>query len=279
MSDEYAGLGLSPEELEALQDDDVSAPEPVEEAEDEPDAPVADTEDAAEGPADEQAAIAEEPVPEAPTAAEPVAEKDPTGFIPQFQAQELPDNLDQIAADLDKKFEEGDIALAEYNQYRERILSARIQAQMAQQMNAQIAQQRWQWEQETFFNDDRNADLRDPIVQGAMAAALKAIYADPEKQGMNGWQCLNEAARTVRSVLGLAAKAATPTPAQPAAEPKPERKAPPVNVKTLGAVPAAESNTPTDNRKFAHLDKLTGLDYEKALARLSPEEQEAYLSA
>lgn len=48
---------------------------------------------------------------------------------------------------------------------------------------------------------------------------------------------------------------------------------------TLGGLPAAAPATGGDGGEFAHLEKLTGLDYERAIARMTPEQRDRWSQA
>ena len=48
---------------------------------------------------------------------------------------------------------------------------------------------------------------------------------------------------------------------------------------TLGDVPAAAETGAGKDDKFTDLDRLSGMDLERALARLTPEEERQYLAS
>ena len=86
-----------------------------------------------------------------------------------------------------------------------------------------------------------------------------------------GEVALKDAVDYVLRRHGKASAPAAPTPASRKPSPPDRSTFPP----TLAAVPAAADATITS--EFAHLDGLQGASLERALARLSPEQQERYL--
>lgn len=145
-----------------------------------------------------------------------------------------------------------------------------------------------------------NADLAETIKQGKAAGLdykgdLKAAFDravvmfsnELAEQGIfdtpgnltNSKQALKEAHELMLRRNGKAAPAPAPTPA-PAPAPAAAKRLPPDRSKlppTLAGVPAASDATIAS--EFAHLDALDGdpAALERALARLTPEQQERYL--
>jgi hypothetical protein len=155
----------------------------------------------------------------------------------------------------------------------------KLKADMAIENDAQIAAQRWTWEQERFFRDEGNKVFRDnPTVRESYNAVLRELVADQENQTKAMAWFLEEAAKVTRERLSQALGVELPAPGgkKPSAPSgrgggKP-RSVPP----NIGDMPSADLNE-TGGNEFSHLDKLSGMELEMALARLSPEEAERYL--
>lgn len=127
-------------------------------------------------------------------------------------------------------------------------------------------------------------DYGKPAAAGAFDAAMQAVAAVPENAGMSFAELAQKAHAEVLASFGLAAK---PAPAAaPAAAPKPAaavyaaRAAAAVDKgdfpPTLSRVPAAaEANVQGD--EFSHISALSGIDRERAVAKLTPEQLDRYL--
>ena len=302
--------GLSEQEIEALKlNDDGSEPEvetegDTTEAEPEVDeVSEADPEPEADPTEHETVADAEpeaepEPEPEAPE-----SKDDSVVFIPQFQAEgvenfkerisALDTEYDQKAAELATKYENGEMSFSEYRK-EERNLSRtyedvryelqerNLKAEIAAEHSRQSAAQKWDVEQNLFYAD--NPDYKaDPILRGALSAQLELMYADEKNAGKSGLWFLREAGKAIdekfnRSVPVQATKQNV-TKLREAEDTLAKRKARhPEIPKTLADVPAAEANDDGGN-EFAYLDKLSGTDYEQALARLTDRDRERYMAA
>ena len=115
-----------------------------------------------------------------------------------------------------------------------------------------------------------------------MDAALKTVSAMPENATKSYAWMLREADRIARAMVNAprksaeapAAQAPAPTPAKP--KPTADRtKTTPVPV-TLASLPAAGQESVES--EFAYIDNLSGVEREKAIAKLKPEEYERYLA-
>lgn len=266
--------GLSDEERAALEDEDQSESASANDEDDQdegsveslPDTDSAyDDDDDADG--DEDAGEDEEDDPEAVVPAE---------FRPEMVApvvEGAADRISELDSRLDalvEQFRDGEIDMATFlseqgkiNDERMEIKLAESQAEFAKTQNEATRDQRWQWEQERFFSQKHTAIYKDPILRAALAASVKTLDADKANAGKPLAWFLEEADRKVR--LLMAAKPRQPKTPNLSAVPK-----------TLATMPAAELPE-TGGGEFAHLDKLDGLDLERALAKLSPEQEARYL--
>lgn len=301
--------GLSDEEIAALEDDDdeseilknIAGDDGDDEDDDQSSDDSEDDDSAADdnagagadaGANDDQAAAGDagdaDPDKAATTAAEPapvIAEE----FQPEFKAA-VPEDIAAKLTDIDDrtkalmtKFKDGDIELPDFMEQKAELDNEKLQlsiaarqAEWAQQQNTDSREQRWKWEQERFFSQDKSSiykDDKDPIALAALNATVKQLAADPaNNRRAPGW-FLEEADRRVRERfnLGGATKAAPDTTKKPAREPD-LSKVP----KTLANLPAADISE-TGSDEFAYLEKLDGIELEQALRKLTPEQEARYL--
>lgn len=204
-----------------------------------------------------------------------VAAPDP--FVPKFQAKLIPDNEFEAAqAALAKQFEDGDITMAAFVAQNNTLNRQKIEGDMAMKQTEQNADQLWQFQQDTWFSQAGNAVVRDdPRVWAAMQAQLETMYGDPAKKSYTNLQFLDEAGTEVKRLFGLdvaQGKAKVDTP-----EPKKAAVATAELPATLAAVPAAAENIETT--EFEYLDKMDGMDYEIAVAKMNPEQKARFLAA
>lgn len=297
-------MTISPEELAGLSDDERAAIE-AEDEQDETRAAADEAEgDGASGEAEAgeqqatgdggesgdgsgaQAATGEEGE-EAKEEPEEKPERDP--FVPQYRA-DAPENADQqlkqirdAQAELRGKFSDGEIELDAYEAVRseledqalalrESMLEARIAAKHTQQ----ALQTYWETEKAAFLERQENQVYQSRYAQAAFDAAVVEIAQKPENANKPASFFLREADKAVREAMGI------PRPGRASAlAHKPGKKAaaalnqlPP----NIGDAPSAELPETGDSGEFAHLDKLSGMELEMALANLSPEQERRYLT-
>jgi len=201
--------------------------------------------------------------------------------------------LSQQQRDLAKGYEDGDFDLAEY-QTRLRALTEQewalreqqLKASLAQEQRAQQMAQRWQWEQERFFGQAANKAYReDPVIGPAFAAAVQLLASDAKNDQRPMAWFLEEADRLTRARFRVSDEAAAAKGAgghgQAGVNGKERTRAggngarvPP----SLGGLPAA-SLPETGADEFSRLDRLEGLELERALSKLNEAEIDRYLRA
>lgn len=209
-------------------------------------------------------------------------------FQPEFRAQ-LPEGLaDKIAAldtstaELLQKFKDGEIELPDFMAQKAAIDNERLQltlaqkqAEWAQGQNEDARAQRWKWEQERFFGQEKAGIYKDPIMLAALDASVKQLAADKAHASKPASFFLEEADRQIRHRFNIAG--ATKTTGDKTKETK-QRREPDMSKlpKTLADLPAADiAETGAD--EFAYLDKLEGIALEQALRKLTPEQEARYL--
>lgn len=232
---------------------------------------------------EETVAIDEEPVEAVQEPAEEVIEEDAATAIeeaplpssgryqevamtetvpPEYQSR-----LDALAA----KFDESEIDINEY--LKERALVDR--AVTTFQIN-EAAEQKfynsWMDAQDNFLNDNRQY-ANNAILFGALDTAVKEVQADPRSRGLTPAQVIAAADFLVKDSFGLKPEARQ----EPRQEVKPVKPGNlPPNIPTLNTIPASAPND-TGVDPFSAVDRLTGDAKEAAIAKLSPEQYEAYL--
>jgi hypothetical protein len=280
--------GLGPEEQAALQADETEDPAAIAdqqaklalEQETDDESTVEEGADDAEGKPAAEAETAKAQAKEsakdadkepATSEAEPEGRKD---FIPQLKVPEGRD-LDAEEAELVKKYEEGEIPEAEYRKALREIATAAAETRFAANFNEQVRAAVWR-ERVNEFIEAREHYKPGSILYAALDAALGKLEEQANQEGWSDMKLLQEADRKVRAEVGLNLGSAPTkeTPAPGRSEAKARTRAP----VTLAEIPAADLPDTGEDR-FAALDKLAETNseaYERALARLTPEEQLAY---
>lgn len=303
---------LTPEERAAIEDTEMSAEELAamqaiadEDGADDDDGDDDGDDDSAEGavPAATPAAAAETPAADpstndpAPAAATPEEDKD--DFAPTTASRyraELPadfqERSDAVAGELTAlgdKFRSGEIDFEEFSRQQSEVMARRdelnsikIKADIANEMGAQSAEDRWSETVKNFTAHIRTTESIDYATDAAKQRDLdifvKALAGDEKNADKSMSWFLREAHKRVLALHGVAT--AKPTPA--ADEGKPTKPAPrtPATAsipKTLAHVPGGDG--PGDvGGEFAHLDGLEGMDLEDAIAKMAPAQREKYLS-
>jgi len=276
--------GLSAEEQAALEDagrDEADEQEALE--------ALAEDEGAEDAPADEVESKPQDdsaPQTDSEPQAEPQAPPQPEPFAPKYTVEPVDEAqlaaLDEQITALQDRYDDGDLTAEEYrnqqraleNQRRE-LERQQMKAELAKEFTAQTEQQReaykqqlwqenWNYEASQFLSRPENAMYKEGTGYAVLQATLTQLAQEaPDKP--QRWY-LEEADRRVRAFRGEAptAKASNASP--------PSREIPP----NLGDMPNADIPE-TGGDEFAHLDKLTGLELEMALKKLSPADADRYL--
>ena len=224
---------------------------------------------------------------------------------PIYQAQ-AGDNLDQQLKDLAqarrdarRKYEEGELSEDQYDaeldrieQERDKVNSARIRAEVSADMTTQQLQREYRKTLDGFFADIKKAgfDYKSDANKGALQHLDKTIKAlSQTADGEEGPELWREILGNAHMVT--AAKFKIPTQKAAGEEPGKDgktskaaevarsrtpdlSKVPP----TVGRGPSA--GTPSVNSdEFSHLDGLSGIALERAVARLTPDQQERWEAA
>lgn len=272
MPKDYEHLGLSDEELEAMnapvEDDDAPEDEP------ETDEPEVEPE------ADEAPAPVVEPEPEPEVEPEPEP-TEPPEFRPEWKPAPV-EGFEAKMAELDAQkkalrdqYRDGDLDLDAYEDQRDKVESqilemreAKLKTDIAEEQSQQALSQRWNWEIERFLESKDNALFRADAPNSRNAdldMAVRMLGNDPKHSDKPMRWFLEEAARWVNARYGDAPKPAAPTGKRGAPIPP-----------SIASLPAADLND-VDGDEFANIDKLSGMEIERAIAKMSEADRERYL--
>lgn len=183
-------------------------------------------------------------------------------------------------ADIKKQFQEGAIDYDTYLDKRDEFNRLLWTHDIAEKMNVESVDTRWEWEQNTFLNDPANAWINDDdVVYSAFAATVNRIMGTDEGSVMPGPELLSLAREQVASRFSPTQPLEKETQeeeekkaaALKAAKEKEAKKEPP---ETLGGKPAAELEQ--GSGEFDYLDKLEGEDYEAAIEKLTDAQLKRY---
>lgn len=185
------------------------------------------------------------------------------------------------------KLESGDIdaptAFREQSKLQSKLgtLSADIRsAESARETNEALASRYAGKTLDRFMAAPDNASLyvKGSAAWNAMDAAMRTLSAMPEHNGKSYSWLVREADRVARALVD--APRSAPTPAAPAVAAKPQpsadrTKTTPVPV-TLSSLPSAAQES--IESEYTYIDNLQGVEREKAIAKLTPDQYERYLS-
>lgn len=232
-------------------------------------------------------AVTDKSAPEVAVAQEDAQPEKAETFEHQYQVPPI-EGYDAKVADLAaqkvelrRQLNDGGIEMDAYEAQKDLIVEQemslreqKIKADISAEQNEQSSKARWQWDQEQFFGAKENAIYQDKYLLAAYNAAVIDLGSDEANANQKGSWFLKEADKIVRSRFNIAKTDAPP--------PKPQDgRKPDLSVvpKTLAHLPAADIPQTGDVDEFAHIDRLHGLELEKAVARLSESERERYRAA
>lgn len=216
--------------------------------------------------------------------ADPIDEPADPKFVPQFAVAGV-ENYDVKVGEINTKItglreqmESGELTLSEYEAQKDALVEERSElkhqqrmADFAESQNAEQSKVLWEHEQKKFFKTEANqAYMKDTILFSVLDAAVKTIANNPKNAAMGPDEVLAEADRQVRARMLV-----------PGDKPKPKPLDRTIDrsklVPTLHGLPSAEIPETGIDAEFGYLDKLQGMDLERALAKMSPEQEARYL--
>lgn len=222
---------------------------------------------------------------------EDAADEKPDAKDAPYQAPLPSDYDDQIKAIKDEdaalrqKFKDGEIdiderdaGLAALAEKREGLVIQRAKAEIAQEMSQQSAQRQWESTVATFLTgaakEEGGFDYRkDDGKRADLDQFLKILADKPENADKPMDWFLQEAHKRVKALHGVA-----PAPKRETIEEAVARRKPPVASapKNLSQVPGSDGPGDVEG-EFADIERLDGLEYEAAIAKLTPAQREKFL--
>jgi DNA helicase IV len=192
------------------------------------------------------------------------------------------ESINSELAALDEQLDEGDITVKDYNTKRDALNKIKCQIEMYDDINRQVAVQTvqniWQASQREFFAENKEY-IENPVLNAAYVHVVNGLLASEEGKKMTDRQLLLKAKETVDESLGRTARKGEGDDREKAkraalaAAKKAEAEKGKGSV-SLGNMPLAESQEMGD--RFDTLDKLTGEEFENAVAALSESDRQAY---
>ena len=229
--------------------------------------------------ADQQATQEEQQAEAAPAAEEPPVPTTPRprgvidATLPEDYDQRVSAN-EKALADLDKAYDEGDISHSEWREQLRKLdresrelERMKDRAELAQESSQQALMAHWQGLIQPFLA--KHPELgEDDVSMSGFDSYLKQVTGPVMQAGGAPGQA------EIDKAYGLWCKRFNFTPAgeQQAA---PAGKKPITAPPTLGGLPVSNGNSVEDGR-WAALDRLEGVAFEEALAKLSPSELDEY---
>ena len=193
----------------------------------------------------------------------------------------LPEDYDQRVAanekalsDLDKAYDDGDISHSEWRQQMRKLdresldlMMLKERAQLAHESSQQALMNHWQGLIQPFLA--KHPELgEDEVSMSGFDSYLKQVTGPVMQAGGAPGQA------EIDKAYGLWCKRFNFTPAGEQQE-APAGKKPITAPPTLGGLPVSNGNSVEDGR-WAALDRLDGVAFEEALAKLSPSELDEY---
>ena len=233
----------------------------------------------AKATADQQATQEEQQEEAAPATEEQVLPTSPRprgvidATLPEDYDQRVAAN-EKALADLDKAYDDGDISHSEWRQQMRKLdresldlMMLKERAQLAHESSQQALMNHWQGLIQPFLA--KHPELgEDEVSMSGFDSYLKQVTGPVMEAGGAPGQA------EIDKAYGLWCKRFNFTPAgeQQAA---PAGKKPITAPPTLGGLPVSNGNSVEDGR-WAALDRLEGVAFEEALAKLSPSELDEY---
>jgi len=223
----------------------------------------------------------------------------PPVFAPKFEAmpeeqvkaaQTELDSIPDKIKDLRVKLNAGDLSLDEFDEQKDALKDRQFELkqtlhenELNQKQNQQLSEQLWIHDQSVFFNQHKEY-LQNPMLMKVLEGVLAQVDADAGENRLAGYEALNKAHEELTKLMGGTITAPPGKPGNGAGGdplvkneiPARERTDLP---KTLTGLPVAEGNDTAQN-EFAQLDALAekgGVEYEKALARLTLDQEKRWL--
>lgn len=251
---------------------------------------------AAPAPAEDADAAAAAPAP-AESAAAPA--EAPTAPPPPAYKAALPDDFEQRKtandgkeADAWAKFKKGEIdnealqaELAAVNTERAALTKLETKAEISKEMTQQTAEQAWNSAVVTLFDSAKAPErggidyTKDTAKSADLDTFVRALANDPKNADRSMQWFLDEGHKRVLALHGITPRGAAPAPQAAPAAPA---QAPAARKPNTAALPPSLAQVPGSDGpgdvggEFVDIDKLTGLELEDAIKRMTPAQKERY---
>ncbi|MBO3760365.1 hypothetical protein [Ciceribacter sp. L1K22] len=201
--------------------------------------------------------------------------------------------IDEQMDDLAAKFDEGELTGKEFREQTRTLGDQRDelkQVKIKAEIQKETAIETWYDEVGAFLGKPENAAFKSPILQGMLDTEVKRLQSEatnPLNPAILAKAKANIAGE-IKAAFGIDVDPGKPGKKDAApdgkgkADPKTPPKKRPEMPPNLGNVPSADITESDDGGEFAYLERLMNtdsLEYEKALAKLSPEQQDRWLAS
>lgn len=206
--------------------------------------------------------------------------KPPRVFAPEMIVPEVPEDADAKLKSLREQFDNGEITLDAYTEQRESIVWAVRQADYAKQQNEanRAAVQREVWDQTVRDFLDDHPEYKDPILFDGLDGQLRRLGKEEANADKTAKWFLTQAHTNVMAVFKAADPAKVdPAKVDPAKVPE-VRELKPRAPQTLATVPSSGAPA-AGGGEFAHLENMSGLELESAVAKMTQAQRDRYMAA
>ncbi|GAF77322.1 unnamed protein product, partial [marine sediment metagenome] len=198
--EKLADIGLSDEEVAALEGKDETAADKGEAGKDADKPTGKEGEDATKGESEAEKEAAATAA--AAAADEEKPEKVPDHFTPMAETLTTEDLelIDTELKGIKQKFDDGDIDYEAYTDERLKYEKMLWHHEQAEMQNVNAVEQRWQWERDWYLQANTELNISQ-VIYGAFASQVNALLADEEWNTQPGFDLLTEAHRRVASEI------------------------------------------------------------------------------
>jgi hypothetical protein len=240
---------------------------------------IAEAEERAKLAKEDDAGKAADPPKPAAEEAKIVPAEAPPASLKGLSAEELTQVTEGLA-DVKKQFQEGAIDYDTYLDQRDEFNRQIWQNDLAEKMNVDSVETRWEWEQESFLTAEENKWINaDDVVYSAFAATVNRLMGTEEGAVLPGPELLDQARTEVAARFSPTHQKDTQTADEDKAKAEALRRAKGTEAakdspETLAGKPMAEQDE--GSGEFEWIDKLEGEAYEQAVEGLTDQQLKRY---
>lgn len=187
---------------------------------------------------------------------------------PQDEFKQKFEAIDKEVLQLAEKFQDGEMDFPEYNQKLNELNNQKLNlvteqqaANYERQFIEQQEKQKWQSAREDFFQ--KNEIYKDQFTRDVLDSSIQKLLADPNYSSSSYEQVLSDAHTLIQKHFNIPSK-------------KPEGSQSKPDIPSgIGNMPAAIPNS-TGEGKFDNILALKGEDLEKAVEKMTPEQEREF---